>query len=193
MPADREASTSAVLTIPNVLSFVRIATIPLIVWAIVHEGTEAVGILVFAVVASTDWVDGYIARRTDSVTELGKILDPVADRLVIVAVLIALVVRHAFPVWAAALIGVRDVVLLLIGGWVLARRGVRIDVRTIGKVATLLLMIAVPFIAWGSFDLWLGSVVSSLGWVAFVVGITLSYTAAARYALDLRGALTPHA
>lgn len=190
MAADREASTSAVLTIPNVLSFLRIATIPGIVWAIVHRGTEAAGLLAFAVVASTDWVDGYVARRTGRVSELGKILDPVADRLVIVAVLVALVVRGAFPGWAAAVIVARDVALLLVGAWALAARGIRIDVRTIGKAATLALMLAVPSIAWGSLDLWLAPVASVLGWIALAIGIVLSYTAAVWYATDLRRVLS---
>jgi cardiolipin synthase (CMP-forming) len=193
MAGDREASTSAVLTIPNVLSFARIATIPVLVWAIVHHGTEEAGLLGFAVVASTDWVDGYIARRTGTVSELGKVLDPVADRLVIVAVLVALVVRGAFPPWAAALIVVRDAALLLVGAFVFARRGVRIDVRRIGKAATAALMLGVPLIAWGALDLWLGPVATAVGWTSFAVGIVLSYSAAAWYAVDLRHALTTSA
>jgi cardiolipin synthase (CMP-forming) len=193
MAGDREASTSAVLTIPNILSFARIATIPVLVWAIVHRGTEEAGLLGFAIVASTDWVDGYIARRTGSVSELGKVLDPVADRLVIVAVLVALVVRGAFPVWAASLIVVRDVALLVVGAFVLARHGVRIDVRRIGKAATAALMLGVPLIAWGAFDLWLAPVATAVGWTSFAIGIVLSYWAAARYAVDLRHALAARA
>jgi cardiolipin synthase len=193
MAGDREASTSAVLTIPNILSFARIATIPVLVWAIVHRGTEEAGLLGFAVVASTDWVDGYLARRTGSVSELGKVLDPVADRLVIVAVIVALVARGAFPLWAASLIVARDVALLVVGAFVLARRGVRIDVRRIGKEATAALMLGVPLIAWGAFDLWLGPVTTAVGWTSFAIGIVLSYSAAAWYAVDLRRALAARA
>ena len=189
MAADREASTSAVLTVPNILSFARIATIPFLVWAVVHHGTERVGLLAFAIVASTDWVDGYIARRTASVSDLGKLLDPVADRLLVVSLLVALVVRHAFPVWAALLIGVRDVALLVVGAVVLARRRVRIDVRPIGKAATAALMLGVPLVAWGNLRLWLAGAARPVGWAAFGIGIALSYTAAAMYAADLRRAL----
>jgi cardiolipin synthase len=189
MPPERQASTSAVLTIPNALSFARIVTIPLIVWALVHRGTEAVGLVAFGVIASTDWIDGYVARRTDRVSELGALLDPLADRLAIVAVLVALVVRDAFPVWAAALIVVRDLALILVGAFVLLTRDIRIEVRTIGKAATLLLMVAVPAIAWGAFDLWPSTVTTILGWMGFAVGIVLSYAAAGAYAIDLRRAL----
>jgi cardiolipin synthase len=197
MPADGNASTepsrsprrSAVLTVPNVLSFSRIVAIPFVAWAILHEGTEAVGLLGFGLLASTDWIDGYVARRTGSVTELGKVLDPVADRLAVIAVLIALVVRDAFPLWAAALVVVRDALLLIAGAVVLSTRGIRIDVRPIGKAATLLLMTGIPFVAWGAFDLWLGDVATVVGWIAYAAGIVLSYAAAVRYALDLRAAI----
>jgi cardiolipin synthase len=190
MRPDREASTSAVLTVPNLLSFVRIAAVPAIVWSIVHRGTEGAGLLAFAVVASTDWVDGYVARRTGRVSELGKVLDPLADRLIVVAVLLALIVRGAFPAWAAALVLVRDVVVLLAGAALLAWRRVRVQVRVVGKVATFALMVAVPSIAWGRLGLWLGPAASAIGWAAFVVGTCLSYLAAGLYAGDVRRALS---
>ena len=123
------------LTVPNLISAVRIAMIP-VFWAlIVDQDTTTWGIVLFGVVVATDWVDGTIARRTGQVSELGKVLDPVADRAAIAAGLIALVVRGAFPCWAAALILVRDVAVLAAGA-VMAAEGVRIEVRWIGKVAT---------------------------------------------------------
>jgi cardiolipin synthase len=196
MPADRNPSTGrgrapsrrSILTVPNALSFARIVAIPFVVAALLHHGTEAAGLLAFGVLASTDWIDGYVARRTGTVTELGKILDPVADRLVVISVLVALVVRDAFPLWAAALVVARDLALLLAGALVLSR-GIRIDVRPIGKAATLLLMTGIPLVAWGAFGLWLADAATLVGWVCYAVGIVLSYLAAARYALDLRDAL----
>ena len=71
--------------------------------------------MLFGLVVATDWVDGTIARRTGQVSELGKILDPVADRLAIAAGLIALMVRDVFPVWAGLLILVRDAAVLVVG------------------------------------------------------------------------------
>ena len=71
--------------------------------------------MLFGVVVATDWVDGSVARRTGQVSELGKVLDPTADRLAIAAGLIAFVVRGVFPLWAALLILVRDVVVLIAG------------------------------------------------------------------------------
>ena len=189
--ASSGTSSSAILTIPNALSFARILLIPLYSWLIVHRGTEAAGLLLLGFVSSTDWVDGYVARRTGSVSELGKILDPTADRLVIAARLVALVVRGAFPLWAALVILVRDGLVLLAGVAVLALRRVRLDVRWIGKVATLELMVGVPLVAWGNLGLLLAPASLAIGWGCFCVGIVEYYVAAALYVGDLRRALAP--
>jgi cardiolipin synthase len=134
-------------------------------------------------------VDGWVARRTGQVSELGKVLDPVADRLAIAAGLIAFAVRGVFPWWAALLIIVRDVAILLAGALVLWRRQVRIDVRWVGKMATFSLMCAVPWISWANLDLPLAAAALVCGWSAFAVGIVEYYVAAAVYAGELRRAL----
>ena len=179
-------SSTRILTIPNALSLARILLIPVFVWLLLHEGTEGWGIVLLVLVVSTDWVDGYIARRTGTVTELGKILDPVADRLALAAALVSFVIREALPLWAALLVIVRDVAILLAGAILLARTGRAVPVRVVGKAATFLLMAGVPAIAWGSFGLWLAPVAKVGGWAAFGVGCTLYYVAAALYAGDLR-------
>jgi cardiolipin synthase len=183
-----EAASAAILTIPNLLSFLRILLIPVFVALIVHDRTGAQGLLLFGAVAATDWVDGYVARRTGQVSELGKILDPTADRLAIAAGLIAMVVAGIFPLWAALLILVRDVAILLAAAVVLARRRIRIDVRFLGKAATFCLMLGVPSIAWGNLGLWAGHAALATGWVCFAVGIVESYVAAWFYAGDVRRA-----
>ena len=184
------ASSSRVLTVPNAISAVRIALIPVFVTMIVDRSTSgASGIVLFGAVVATDWVDGLIARRTGQVSELGKLLDPIADRLAIAAGLIALVVRGAFPWWAAALILVRDAAVLLVGLVALTRRHVRLDVRWIGKLGTFSLMCAIPAISWGTLELPLGEATRVVGWVAFVVGIVEYYVAATAYMDDLRRAL----
>ncbi|HET8525753.1 MAG TPA: CDP-alcohol phosphatidyltransferase family protein, partial [Actinomycetota bacterium] len=144
------ASTDRILTIPNVISFLRIALIPVFLALIVDPDTTFAGLVLFVLVVATDWVDGAIARATGQVTELGKVLDPVADRLAIAAGLIALVVRDVFPLWAALLILVRDLATLVAGIVLLVRRRARIEVRYIGKVATFSLMTSIGCIAWGN-------------------------------------------
>jgi cardiolipin synthase len=184
-----EGSLDRIATIPNLISFVRILFIPVFVLLLLHHGTEAAGLLLLGAVVSTDWIDGYIARRTGSVSNLGKLLDPVADRLAIAAALVTLVVRHAFPLWAALLVLVRDGLILLVGSILLVRRGVRIDVRWIGKRATFALMCGFPLIAWGNFGLWLHQVVLPVGWTLYLIGVVLYYVAAALYAVDMARAV----
>ncbi|HET9309750.1 MAG TPA: CDP-alcohol phosphatidyltransferase family protein [Actinomycetota bacterium] len=176
------------LTLPNLISALRIAMIP-VFWAlIVDDDTTAWGVVLFVAVVATDWVDGTIARRTGQVSELGKVLDPVADRLAVAAGLIALVVRGAFPMWAAALILARDIAVLA-GGALLAVKGSRIDVRWIGKVATFGLMIAIPAVAWGTLGLWPAAAALAIGWPIYAIAVVEYYLAAGAYALDLRRAL----
>jgi cardiolipin synthase len=187
----REPASSAILTVPNVISFTRILLIPAFVGLIVHEGTELPGMLLFAGVAATDWVDGYVARRTNQVSEFGKILDPVADRLAVAAGLIAIIVRGALPLWAGLAILVRDAAILLAGAALLAGRRVRVDVRFLGKSATAVLMMSITWIAWGNLGLPLAAAARAAGWVLFTVGIVESYGAAAWYLGDMRRALAP--
>jgi cardiolipin synthase len=156
---------------------------------LLRHGTEGAGLVLLAATLATDWVDGYIARRTGQVSNLGKMLDPLADRLAIAAGLIAVLVRHAFPLWAALLILVRDAVVLLAVAVLAAGPRIRIDVRSIGKAATFGLMTAIPWIAWGNFGLWLHGPVRAAGWIVFWPAIGLYYAAAVAYAFDVRAAL----
>ena len=183
--ADSSPALDRIATLPNALSLARILLIPVFVALLLRPGTEAAGVLLLIVVVSTDWIDGYIARRTGQVSNLGKVLDPVADRLAIASGLVAVVVRDAFPLWAALLVIVRDALVIAAGGIVLVFVRARIDVRWIGKIATFALMSAIPMIAWGNFRLLLHEVTLPAGWVAFGIGITLYYIAAVIYAFDL--------
>ena len=182
-------ASSAIVTVPNILSFARIATIPLFCWLAANERTRVWGILLFAVVVSTDWVDGYVARRTGQVTELGRILDPVADRLAIAAGIVTFAIAGIFPFWAALLILLRDAVVVLGGALLLWGRNIRVEVRGIGKIATFSLMAAIAWIAWGNAGGPLGDVLLVGGWLAYVVGIVEYYLAAGLYAIDVRDAL----
>ena len=186
---DTVPASSAILTVPNILSFARIALIPLFCWLAANEETRLWGIVLFAIVVSTDWVDGYVARRTGQVSELGRILDPVADRLAIAAGLLTFAFSGIFPFWAALLILLRDIVLLLGAGALLWGRNIRVDVRWIGKIATFSLMAAITWIAWGNAGGALGEILLFGGWLAYTVGIVEYYIAAGLYAIDVRDAL----
>ena len=181
-------STDRVLTIPNLISSLRIALIPVFVVLIVHPNTTRAGLVLFVVVVATDWIDGALARATGQVSDLGKVLDPVADRLAIAAGLIALVVADAFPLWAALLILVRDVAVLIAGLVLLSTGRARVEVRYLGKVATFALMAAIAGIAWGTLGYPLAPAALVCGWAFYAVGIVEYYVATVLYVGDLRRA-----
>jgi cardiolipin synthase (CMP-forming) len=182
-------SASAIVTVPNALSLARVVLTPAFVWLIVDRDTTFAGLLLFGLVVATDWVDGVVARRTGQVSDLGKLLDPTADRVAIGAGLIALVIRGAFPLWAALLILVRDGAILIVGAALLVARRIRLEVRWLGKVATFSLVAAVGWIAWGNLGYPFPAAALALGWITFGVAIAEYYVATALYAGDLRRAL----
>lgn len=186
--AEQRQASRRILTIPNVLSAVRIVLIPVFVLMLLNEGTRFAGLLILGLIVSTDWVDGFIARRTGSVTELGKVLDPLADRLAVIAALITFVAIEAIPLWAALLILVRDVMVLLAAAW-LGAKGVRIEVRPLGKYATFTLWWGMGAIAWGNLGYPLPNAALVFGWSAFLLGTVEYYAATWAYAKDARRAL----
>ena len=177
-----------VLTVPNALSAIRILLIPGFVVLIVDADARLAGFLLLAAVVSTDWVDGYVARRTGRVTEIGKLLDPLADRLAMGAALVTFVATDLLPLWAALVILIRDAVVLVVAIWLALSGGPRIEVRPIGKYATFTLMWGLPLIAWGNAGLPADDLARVLGWVWFPVGAIEYYAAAIIYARDLREA-----
>lgn len=181
-------STRRIATVPNLLSAIRIVLIPAFVFLLIGEETRVAGFLLLGLVVSTDWVDGYIARRTGQVSELGKILDPVADRLALAAALITFVVLDAVPLWAALLVIVRDAVVLVVGGIAALARGVRIEVSAMGKYATFTLMWGIPLVAWGNLGIFPDDAFRVIGWTWFLVGLVEYYAATVGYAIALRQA-----
>jgi cardiolipin synthase len=133
-----------VFTVPNLISFARLAGVPLFLWLflVVHADIWAVAVL--AVGGTTDWVDGFLARRLGQVSRLGELLDPLADRLYIFATLVALTVGEIVPLWFALALIAREV-MLGICLLVLRRYGFGPPpVHYLGKAATFLLLFAFP-------------------------------------------------
>jgi cardiolipin synthase len=138
-----EVVTNRIWTIPNILSFVRLAVMPLVYFDIVGDRPLRALVLLI-VLASTDWIDGYVARRFGQVTRLGKLLDPISDRILITIVIVALGVAGIVPWWALGVVLLRDV-LVAIATVVLATRGRRPPpVSRTGKAATFGLMTVFP-------------------------------------------------
>jgi cardiolipin synthase len=170
-----------VLTIPNVLSFARLASVPVFVWLFV-SGRENAGWLLYAVGAWSDFFDGYIARKTNQVTELGKILDPVADRVLIVALAVALVERNVLPLALAIAVIARDV-LIVAAAPLLERRGMqRLAVNFVGKTATACLLMGLSLLAYSETTFIGANKGDDIGIWFTVIGAVLYWVAAGLYA-----------
>jgi cardiolipin synthase len=186
------ATTTAdrVLTVPNVLSAVRLGCIPVFLWLLfVQENRMAAGILLGAL-GATDWVDGYIARHFDQVSDLGKVLDPTADRLLFIVCVGAIIIDGSAPLVFSILVVAREV---LVGGAlvVLTAFGMkRFDVSWFGKAGTFGLMFAFPLFLMGSAgNAALNDFLWTCGWLAGIPGLLLSYYAAITYIPTMRRAL----
>ncbi|MBG6217398.1 cardiolipin synthase [Arthrobacter sp. CAN_A6] len=131
-------------TLPNIVTIVRFLGVPLFVWFIVRqEYGPAVGTLV--ILGSTDWIDGYLARRFDQISTVGKWLDPVADRTALIVVAVTFVVNGIAPAWLVWIIVVPDVILIL-NMLILFRGPNHLPVSNIGKIRTALLLVGLPLL-----------------------------------------------
>jgi cardiolipin synthase (CMP-forming) len=161
-----------VLNIPNVLSFLRIALVPVFLWLLLEEMFVS-AITVLAIAGLTDFLDGYLARKLNQTTKLGKMLDPVADRLYIFATLLALSATGYVPWWLAGLVILRDL-LMLISLPVLASVGHRsLPVHYLGKASTFALLYAFPLLLMGKIFTEAALIITPLAWAFALWGVAL--------------------
>jgi cardiolipin synthase len=178
-----------VLTLPNLITLARLACLPVFLWLLFGRENRAAAAALLAVLGITDWVDGYLARHLGQVSELGKILDPVADRLLFLVGAGGILVDGSVPTWFAVIVLVRET---LVGAAtiVLAALGARrIDVTWFGKAGTFGLMIAFPLFLASHSDLSWADAAGVLAWVAGIPGLVFSLYAAALYVPIARRAL----
>jgi cardiolipin synthase (CMP-forming) len=186
------AGKQRIWTIPNAISIVRLLLVPVFLWMLWKpEPARRGAAVLLAGLGASDWVDGYIARHFDQGSELGKVLDPTADRVLLVAAAVALLREGLgtpidFMIWVVLvrelLIAIATVALGVAG----ARR---IDVVWAGKAGTLALMFALPMFLLADAAPSVRTVFDVLGWLFAIGGIGLGYYAAARYVPAARAAL----
>lgn len=161
-----------VANIPNLLSLLRIALVPVFLWFLLDEFFLA-AIVVLAVAGLTDFLDGYLARKLNQTTKLGKMLDPVADRLYIFATLLALSVTGYVPWWLAGLVILRDF-LMLISLPVLASVGYRsLPVHYLGKASTFALLYSFPLLLMGQIFIEAAFIITPIAWAFALWGVAL--------------------
>jgi cardiolipin synthase len=183
-PADRDALGDRVLTLPNVLSLLRLLGVPLFLWLLLGPHADGWAIVVLALSGLTDWADGKLARALGQSSRLGALLDPAADRLYIVATLIAFVLREVVPFWVVAVLLGRELVLgitLLVlrrAGWP------PLQVHYLGKAATFLLLYAFPMLLLAVGDGAVSSVARPIAYALTVWGAALYVLAGIFYVVQ---------
>jgi cardiolipin synthase (CMP-forming) len=181
-----DSTRNGVWTLPNLLSLVRLAGVPLFLWLVLGPEADGWALAVLAVAGVTDFLDGYLARRLRQTSTVGEVLDPVADRLYILAVVVGLALRDVIPWWAALSLPLRD---LLLWGLVpvLRTRGYSaLPVHFLGKAATFNLLYAFPLLLLGDGDGAVATLANVFGWAFALWGIGLYWWAGILYAWQVR-------
>lgn len=184
-----EIVSDRILTIPNVITVVRLLCLPVFLWLLFHDENRAAAAWFLGALGATDFVDGYVARHFHQTSKLGKILDPVADRLLLFVGIGAILYDRTVPEWFAIAVLVREL-LVTVATLALAAMGARrIDVTWFGKAGTFANMFAFPLFLGSHSTVSYSAVCGFLAWVALVPGLALSYYALLLYVPIARRAL----
>jgi cardiolipin synthase len=175
--------SSRIVTIPNILSMFRLVLIPVFLVLLVL-GELGWALLLIAVSAITDFVDGYVARQFNQVSRLGQLLDPAADRLFILSTLLGLGWVQVLPWWLVAVIVARDVLLLVLGVVLANHRYGPLPVHHLGKMGTFAILFAMPVLLLAAAFPDTAWVALPLGWASAIWGVFLYWWAGVAYALQ---------
>jgi len=179
-------SDPRIWTVPNLLSASRLLGVPLFLWLLLGPRADGWALFVLALSGLTDWADGVLARRLNQMSRLGALLDPLVDRLYILASLFGLVLRNIVPWWLAAVLVGRDLVLLCTLP-ALKRRGLTgLPVHYLGKAATFNLLYAFPLLLLGSHPGTLSQLAKPIAWAFTLWGAGLYLWAGGLYLIQVR-------
>lgn len=183
---ETQVTSDRVFTVPNLLSMARLVGVPIFLWLILVPKADGWAIVLLIVSGVTDYLDGYLARRWNQITRVGQLLDPIADRLYIVATLIGLLLRDIVPLWFVVVLLLRDVMMAVVLA-VLKRVGVTgLPVHFIGKAATFSLLYAFPLLLLGDGSGTLAQVCRIFGWAFAIWGTALYWWAGVLYVEQAR-------
>lgn len=181
-----DASSARVFTVPNLLSFARLLGVPLFLWLVLGPEEDEWALVVLMVSGFTDYLDGKLARTLQQISKLGAILDPVADRLYILAVVVGLTWRDIIPIWLAILLPLRDVFLFCLVPFLRTRGYSSLPVHFLGKAATASLLYAFPLLLLGDDTGTIADLADVFGWAFTIWGVGLYWWAGLLYAWQVR-------
>jgi cardiolipin synthase len=192
-PGHPQVHHDVVFTIPNLLTVVRFMGVPLFMWLVLAEKEYGTGVVVLAVMAGTDWIDGYIARRFDQTSNHGRVLDPIADRLALIAVAVTLVIAGVVHWLYLAALVVPDAVLLAMTLFFF-RGHPDLPVSVVGKVRTGLLLLGTPMLVLSRLDTGFSAELFVAAWIVLGLGLVGHWIAAYNYfwAILRKGRLQVH-
>ncbi|MDP8958322.1 MAG: CDP-alcohol phosphatidyltransferase family protein [Actinomycetota bacterium] len=176
------------LTLPNLVSLARLVAIPWFLWLLLAEGDALRAALVLAVIGATDWVDGWLARGLRQVSELGKLLDPLADRAAIAAAVLGGWAAGVVPEILAIVLVIREGAVALVSLWLALRRLPKLPVRYLGKAATMLLYVSIPAFYLAAAGI-AAALLTGIAWVSGAIGALLYYLVLEQYRRDIRSRL----
>ncbi|WP_285320505.1 CDP-alcohol phosphatidyltransferase family protein [Pseudarthrobacter sp. lyk4-40-TYG-27] len=179
-PGRPQVDHDRVFTIPNLLTVVRFMGVPLFIWLVLAQREYGAGVAVLAVMAGTDWIDGYIARRFDQASKLGRVLDPIADRLALLAVAVTLVIAGVVHWLYLAALVIPDAILLVLT-LSLFHGHPDLPVSVVGKVRTGLLLLGTPLLLLSRVDTVAAGQLLAAAWVVLVLGLVGHWIAAYNY------------
>lgn len=184
------AGTDRLLTVPNAFTFARLLCLPVFLYLLFGRDNRAGAAWLLGGLGGTDWVDGYLARRLDQVSDFGKLFDPTVDRLLFIVATGAIIIDRAAPLWFCLAVVGRE---LLVGGTIAVATvafGMRpFDVSWWGKLATFLLMFAVPGFLLGASDFPGHSGFQLVSWVLGIPGLAISWVTAVGYGPKIRAGI----
>ncbi len=178
--------TDRVLTIPNIISIIRLAGVPLFLWLVLGPEADGWALAVLMLSGVTDWLDGYLARKLNQTSKFGQVLDPVADRLYILAVVLGLALRDIIPWWLAVLLPARDLMLWGLVPFLRSRGYHALPVHFLGKAATANLLYAFPLLLLGDGEGAVATLAEVFGWAFAIWGTGLYWWAGLLYAWQVR-------
>jgi cardiolipin synthase (CMP-forming) len=179
-----------IVTIPNALSFVRLLLVPVFLWLVLGPQYDELALVVLMFSGITDYLDGKLARKLNQTSKIGAILDPVADRFFILAVVIGLGYRDIIPWWLAVILPLRDVFLFSLVPFLRTRGYSSLPVHFLGKAATASLLYAFPLLLLGDATGTVADLANVFGWAFTVWGVALYWWGGVLYAFQVRRLMT---